>query len=1001
MRPRLPWFLTLGCLLALTLACYGRALLRGEQFGYRDAAHYYYPLHQRVQAEWEAGRWPLWEPEENGGMPLLGNPTAAVLYPGKLIFAAFPYPLAARLYVVAHTLLAFGAMLAMMRSLGVGPTGATLSALAYAFGAPILFQYCNIIYLVGASWLPFGFRAVDRWLRLGKRLALPELAVALAMETLGGDPESAYLTGVSAAAYAWILARQRTASRDLPSPGWVRACGIVTGALLVLAAWIAGTMAMAWWAPGFRPARPPGQPSLALPWMSSVAPAVAAVWTLAGLSLLARWRSRRQAGRPTVLAPMLLGLAGAAALAVAVSAAQLFPVLEFTGQSARAAGEGPHDVFPFSLAPTRVVEFLWPNVFGTPFQGNRHWLSAVPPKGMSAKVWVPSLYVGGLTLVLALGALRSGVGAPWRGWMAGVLGVSLVGSFGEYTGPLWWARAVPSVAARVGPRDTDQVAPIRADRQLRDGDGSLYWALATALPGFRQFRFPGKLLTLTVLSLTALAGLGWDALASGDPRARRRTAAWSAALLGLSLLALAASLIGRGAFLGWLRSQPHGSAFGPLDVPGALAETQRGLAQAVLAFGVALVLALRGDRRPGLAAAVALLALTADLAAANARYVVTVPQRLLDGTPEVVSIIKEAENATTPPGPYRVHRMPVWQPYAWQATASDHRVRDFVEWERGTIQPKYGLSSGVQYTMTFGVAELYDYEWYFGGFLREPTAEAARALGTKPGQKVVVFPRRSFDMWNTRYFVLPYFANHWSDENRGFASFLDQTERIYPPPAAFQGAGGGDRERDWVVDHDFQVRRNDASYPRAWVVHGARYVKAIRGLDRSDRDAPMQEILYAADFLWHDPTRIVYDPKRLVWVDLDRANELAPFLHGVETRPTETVTVTRHDPDRVELQAVLEGPGMVVLADVYYPGWVLTIDGQAAPIYRANRIMRGAAVASGRHTLVYTYRPASFRVGLVVSGVGLLALAGLGLAFARDPVDPALAPSAHGKDSET
>ena len=62
-----------------------------RQFGFRDAGHFYYPLYQRVQEEWNQGRWPLWEPEENAGMPLLGNPTAAVLYPGKLVFAVLPY----------------------------------------------------------------------------------------------------------------------------------------------------------------------------------------------------------------------------------------------------------------------------------------------------------------------------------------------------------------------------------------------------------------------------------------------------------------------------------------------------------------------------------------------------------------------------------------------------------------------------------------------------------------------------------------------------------------------------------------------------------------------------------------------------------------------------------------------------------------------------------------------------------------------------------------------
>src|SRR5436190_746594 len=102
-----------GCLLALTLACFGAVLFQDQQFSYRDAGEFYYPLYQRVQQEWAAGRWPLWEPEENGGMPLLGNPSAAVLYPGKILYF-LPYAWGARLYVIAHILLAFAAMLALL-----------------------------------------------------------------------------------------------------------------------------------------------------------------------------------------------------------------------------------------------------------------------------------------------------------------------------------------------------------------------------------------------------------------------------------------------------------------------------------------------------------------------------------------------------------------------------------------------------------------------------------------------------------------------------------------------------------------------------------------------------------------------------------------------------------------------------------------------------------------------------------------------------------------------
>src|SRR4029077_13938975 len=174
-------------------SCFAPALFGNRQFGYRDAVQYYYPLYQRVQDEWNAGRWPLWEREENAGMPLLGNPTAAVLYPGKLVFAIMPYAWGARVYIVAHTALAFVTMLVLMRSWQTSWVGSALSALGYAFGSPILLQYSNVIYLVGAAWLPLGFHAVDRWVRLGRRSAVLELAIVLAMQTLGGDPESAYI----------------------------------------------------------------------------------------------------------------------------------------------------------------------------------------------------------------------------------------------------------------------------------------------------------------------------------------------------------------------------------------------------------------------------------------------------------------------------------------------------------------------------------------------------------------------------------------------------------------------------------------------------------------------------------------------------------------------------------------------------------------------------------------------------------------------------------------
>ena len=201
-----PIALAVAGLVGLLVACFGAALFGGEQFAYRDAAHFYYPLYKVTQDEWSAGRVPLWNPWENGGMPLLATPTVAALYPGKLLYAALPYAWGARLYIVGHVLLAVAAMYALMRHWGVGRAGSAVAGLGYGFGMPVLFQYCNVIFLVGAAWMPLGLRAADRLVRGGRRWAIVELAAVLAMMVLGGDPQAAYVTGLLSAGYAVVPA---------------------------------------------------------------------------------------------------------------------------------------------------------------------------------------------------------------------------------------------------------------------------------------------------------------------------------------------------------------------------------------------------------------------------------------------------------------------------------------------------------------------------------------------------------------------------------------------------------------------------------------------------------------------------------------------------------------------------------------------------------------------------------------------------------------------------
>ena len=552
--------------------------------------------------------------------------------------------------------------------------------------------------------------------------------------------------------------------------------------------------------------------------------------------------------------------------------------------------------------------------------------------------------------------------------------VSLVGSLGQYTSPIWAARLLVQTTGiaipDIGPLEIVDVTPIRLDRYLRDGDGSLYWWMTTVLPGFRQFRYPAKLFTFTTFGLAALAGMGWDALRAGR---NRGTLALAGFLLVLSLGLLTIVLTQRQPIMSAMAAKKIQSSFGPLDPLAGFHELVRALAHGAVVLALTLILIPLAGRRPVLAGLVVLVVVAADLAVANARYVITVPQALFEDEPEVVRIINEAERQNPSPGPFRVHRMPIWNPPRWCSDSSRNPARDFVTWERGTIQPKYGITLGIEYTHTQGVAELFDYEWFFAGFPRTIREPVARALGAKAGQQVVYFPRRSFDMWTTRYFVLPVYPNGWMDEYRGYAAFLDETELIYP--SLLQGRDREAEQKAWAESHDYQIRRNRLVYPRAWVVHDSRPLPNLEGLTRLQQGGPMQEILYSDDCIWHDFTLTAFDPRQLVWIEKDKQLELRAFLSGKPPRSTETVKVSYPSPQRVELEANLESAGIVVLADIHYPGWKLTIDGQPAPIYKVNRLMRGAAVPAGVHRLVYSYEPRSFQVGGTITLAGLIAAA--------------------------
>ena len=78
-------------------------------------------------------------------------------------------------------------------------------------------------------------------------------------------------------------------------------------------------------------------------------------------------------------------------------------------------------------------------------------------------------------------------------------------------------------------------------------------------------------------------------------------------------------------------------------------------------------------------------------------------------------------------------------------------------------------------------------------------------------------------------------------------------------------------------------------------------------------------------------------------------------------------------------------PGVLVLADMWYPGWEATVDGNPAPVLAVDGVFRGVEVGQGAREVVFKYCPASFRIGVVVSLAGLALLLLLAVLYRRKP----------------
>ena len=97
--------------------------------------------------------------------------------------------------------------------------------------------------------------------------------------------------------------------------------------------------------------------------------------------------------------------------------------------------------------------------------------------------------------------------------------------------------------------------------------------------------------------------------------------------------------------------------------------------------------------------------------------------------------------------------------------------------------------------------------------------------------------------------------------------------------------------------------------------------------------------------------------------------EGAPVTH--EARPVR-VEVVRYGPEEVVVHADLEGDGLIVLTDAFYPGWRATLDGERRPVYQVDGLFRGIMAPAGHHEIVFSYESRPFLIGRAISVAALL-----------------------------
>ncbi len=133
--------------------------------------------------------------------------------------------------------------------------------------------------------------------------------------------------------------------------------------------------------------------------------------------------------------------------------------------------------------------------------------------------------------------------------------------------------------------------------------------------------------------------------------------------------------------------------------------------------------------------------------------------------------------------------------------------------------------------------------------------------------------------------------------------------------------------------------------------------------------------------------KVPFDPWAAALIGEDGAGGEA-FADLRPARVRHTVEWLTYQPNVIELAVNSETPGMLVVSDTHFPGWVALLGDEPVPIYKVNGAFRGVRIPAGQSRVKMIYEPTSLKIGVGVSLLTLLVLLTASLPWRRRPRPP-------------